>query len=200
MDPSKLDADTEVARHSTMLDMYKPGYFTDLVQALFGAHVDPIDVRRFQHGIDVLCLPGPGRLVYTTVGFGVCRPGTDYPPIEVLAICDRQADSVAPTLADIGASHHGDDPLEPYHKLRFGDDDAPPNRFFLLDAGRFEHGWNVQRMIAVPVSADEYAAMDPRGELPEGELPQVWSLLELPGSPEPLGDVPPALRSRWAGD
>jgi hypothetical protein len=197
MDVPDVEASEEVLRHSSMLDMYKPGYFADLVEVLFGEHVDPIDVRRFQHGIDVLCLKGPGRFVYTTVGFGVCRPGTDYPPVEMLAISDQPYDHVPSNLADIGAAHRGDDPLEPYHKLSFDDDDVPPNRFFLLDAGRFEHGWNVQRILVVPVSDAEYQAMRPRGELADGQMPQVWSQLGLPGMPEPLGDLPAALRSRW---
>jgi hypothetical protein len=198
VDPSETDLNKEVAQHSAMLDIYKPSYFSGLVRALFGQHVDPVDVRHFQHGIDVLCLPHEGRFVYATVGFGVCRPGTDYPPIELLAISDRQHDHIAPTLADIGASHRGDDPLEPFHKIRFAEGDAPPNRFFLLDAGCFEHGWNVRRIIAVPVSDKEYEAMTPRGELTEGEVPQAWAMLDIPGDPEPLGDVPAPLRSRWA--
>ena len=181
--------------YASMLAQYRGGYFNETTDAFGAVFDEPAEVFGLEN-VDVIAGPiEGGQLLYTTVGFGVNPPDFEYPPFELVAVTDALRDGVAETLFEIGFAARGaDDPIAPYHKFRFEDESGG---FFFLDGGVFGAGWNVQRLIAVPVTNDEYDRFIPRDSANDA-VPQALEILGLRPEPAPLFAAPAAIASRWS--
>lgn len=192
----RRQAAVDTTEHSLMLGHYKPGYFEQTCLWFEGRFVEPEHVVQLENGNDVCAFArADSTWITTTVGFGYPPPDSAGARIEWVALSTTAPERIMRELAVMATVFWtASPPLEPFHEVRF---EGETNGYFMLDGGRFEFGWNSQRLIVVPVSKQEYDRLEPRGELEPGVVPSAVEILQLEWQDLPLETLPPRLLARW---
>lgn len=194
-----LSPEDQLVEHQMMLGYYRDGYWNE-TQSHFGALDAAPVLERSVHGIDLLAFRTTGgAVVHTTVGFGYPPPGSTRPKLEFLAVAEHADERIFNALIALTElASEATQPVQPYHKVSFRETpQGLPSRYFLLDGGMFEFGYDSRRIILVPVTSDEYDRFVVRDEAAEGDRMQALSILGLRDRAAPIARVPESLRHRW---
>ena len=183
-------------------EKYRSDYYAATVEGLAGEYRAPIEewggMSPAGTFSDVAAIAlDDGSFAYTTVGLGAPEMGNGH-GFEFVAFADSLDRDVGDTLLAIGFGAERDPvPLAPYHRYAFSgeSDDGLPTRFFLLDGGSGPEGYDVHRIVVVPIPLSLYQQYTVG--VPETETPQAIRILGLGEGRPVITSLPGALRAGW---